>query len=325
VTKLFVGHFINAANPTFVLDSNTTTIAPTGTGAGQADVRSPISSGCIADPFNQDGANCTGSAIGTPFFLFTTATGSLLNLLADAYQPGTPVTNAGATGITQTSGVVTGSVDPQGASVATSFDYGLTSSYERGNVPASPAKTGTDGVTAFSAALTGLPPGTVVHFRAVATSDFAPPVDGPDQTFTTSSPPPPPPADGHASIGHASVSGTTASVKASCTGNPGDKCKLTFKLTVTETVLGHRIIAVSSRAHKHKVVVNVGSVSAALTAGQSKTVKIQLNGTGKNLLKALHKLQTTLTVTQKLLSGHSRTVNTQKVTFTAPKKHHHHH
>jgi hypothetical protein len=48
----------------------------------------------------------------------------------------------------------------------------------------------------------------------VTTSDFGTFVGG-DRTVTTA---PPPPTDGHASIGHASVSGTTASVSASCAG-----------------------------------------------------------------------------------------------------------
>ena len=89
VTKGFIGHFVNAANPTFKLDESDVPLTPTGAGAGQADVRTPISSSCIADPFNNDGSSCTGSAVGTPFFLFTNGT-SPLNLFADAYQPGDP-------------------------------------------------------------------------------------------------------------------------------------------------------------------------------------------------------------------------------------------
>ena len=35
---------------------------PTGKGAGQANVREPISSTCIATPFNLDGQSCQGGA-----------------------------------------------------------------------------------------------------------------------------------------------------------------------------------------------------------------------------------------------------------------------
>ena len=44
----FVGHFVNAANPTFVLDESDIPLTPT----AQADVREPISSSCTANPFN---------------------------------------------------------------------------------------------------------------------------------------------------------------------------------------------------------------------------------------------------------------------------------
>ena len=75
---------MNAANPTFVLDQSNVPLTPTGDGAGQADVREPISSTCIATPFNADGEACQGGAIGTPFFLFTTGT-SPLRLFAERY------------------------------------------------------------------------------------------------------------------------------------------------------------------------------------------------------------------------------------------------
>ena len=101
-TTTTVGHFVNAANPTFVVDKSGIPITPTGTGAGQADVREPISSGCTANPFNADGATCQGGALGTPFFLFTNGT-SPRSLFADAYQPDAPVTGA-ATGVGQYDG-----------------------------------------------------------------------------------------------------------------------------------------------------------------------------------------------------------------------------
>ena len=89
----------------------------------------------------------------------------------------------------------------------------------------------------------------MIHYRAVATSDFGT-FAGPDQTFRTNSNPPPPPTPkpGHASFGHVSVSGTTASVRVSCSGNSVDSCRLSFKLTVTETLRGKKVIAVGARA-----------------------------------------------------------------------------
>ena len=57
VAKAFAGHFVNAANPTFVLDESR---RPADADAPQADVREPISSSCIATPFNADGAGLPG-------------------------------------------------------------------------------------------------------------------------------------------------------------------------------------------------------------------------------------------------------------------------
>jgi hypothetical protein len=82
--KLFVGHFVNASNPTFVLDQSEASLTPDAT----ADVRSPISSSCTDNPFNADGAACQGGLLGAPFFVFTNGTNPR-GLFADAY-PETP-------------------------------------------------------------------------------------------------------------------------------------------------------------------------------------------------------------------------------------------
>ena len=103
VEKAFVGHFVNAADPKFVLDESDVPLAAT----AQADVREPISSGCTANPFNQDGAACQGSAVGTPFFLFTSQPSSALSLFSDAYQSSTPITGA-ASGVTTSAATVAG-------------------------------------------------------------------------------------------------------------------------------------------------------------------------------------------------------------------------
>ena len=176
VEKAFVGHFVNAANPTFVLDERDVPLTPT----AQADVREPISSSCIATPFNSDGKACQGAAVGTPFFLFTNGT-SPRGLFADAYQPETPMTRA-ASAITSSSATVSGKVNPDGASVKVSFQFGTTTAY--GQVTPD-QKTGPDNtVDRFSAQLTALPAGTTIHYRAVAKSDFGT-VLGADRTLKT--------------------------------------------------------------------------------------------------------------------------------------------
>ena len=290
-TKAFVGHFVNAANPTFVLDASDVPLTPT----AQADVREPISSSCIATPFNMDGRACQGGAIGTPFFLFTNGT-SPRALFADAYQPDVPVTGA-ASGISTSAAIVSGTVNPEGAAVSVHFDFGTTTAY--GQVTSAQTVGVGNAPTAFSAALAGLPAGTTIHYRAVASSDFGT-FAGADQTLTTSPGPTPPPAIGTAHVGHAKVSGKTVAVKISCTGAAGAKCQLTLKLTAQG---------------RHHRVVKVGSASITLTAGQSRVVRISLNGTGRSLLAARHTLKAKLAVTEATGNGHTTTVSTQPVTF----------
>jgi hypothetical protein len=318
VEKAFVGHFVNAADPKFVLDESDVPLAPTGQGTGQADVREPISSGCTANPFNQDGAACQGGAVGTPFFLFTNISkpAGPLSLFSDAYQSSTPITGA-SSGVTTSTATVAGSVNPNGAAVRVSFQFGTTTAY--GQSTAVQTLGPDDAADTFSAALAGLPAGTTIHYRAIATSDFGT-LTGADQTLKTSSPPPTP---GKAKAGKPHVSGKVVTDRVTCTGQTS--CHVTMKLTVKETRKGHKIVAISAgQQHKtkvtHKVVV-LGKTAATIPAGQSKRLRISLNHKGRALLKARHQLTATLTVAQ-ITSGSSRQIATAKVRFKTTKRHH---
>jgi hypothetical protein len=314
--KAFVGHFVNPADPTFVLDARDVPLTPT----AQADVREPISSSCTATPFNNDGQACQGAAVGTPFLLYTNGTNPR-GLFANAYQPDTPVTGA-ASAIGTSSATVSGSVNPLGASVNASFQFGTTTAYGQSTAV---QKTGPDeSVDQFSAQLTGLPAGTTIHYRAVAVSDFGTFV-GTDQTLTT--PSPAPPGAGQASVGHARVSGTTARVPVSCTGATGSTCTLSLTLAVTEKFKGHRLLAVSAvkRPRTYRKVLVVGSAHVTLTAGQSQMAPVSLNRAGRHLLARRHRLATTLQVLQVLPGGHVVTVSTQTVAFKAPRHEGHKH
>jgi hypothetical protein len=311
IEKGFYGHFVNAANPTFVLDESDVPLTPT----AQADVREPISSACIATPFNADGAACQGGAVGTPFFLFTNGT-EPRGLFAGAYQPSTPVTEA-ASGVSSSAATLNGSVNPEGASVRVSFQYGPTTAYGQVATAGSTAVSNTP--TAFSAPLTGLPPAGTIHYRAVATSDFGTFV-GADQTLTTAPAPSPPPAAGTASVGPARAIGSSARVRVSCSGAPGATCSLVLRLTVSEKFKGHRLVAVTARSHRRGSVrtVVVGTTKVQLQAGQTQTVRVSLNRTGLRLLASHHRLAATLRVTEATSSGKVITISDQVVTFKLP-------
>jgi hypothetical protein len=309
VEKAFVGHFVDPANPTFVLDGSDVSLTPT----AQADVRQPISSSCTANPFNADGASCQGSAVGTPFFLFTAGT-SPLGLFADAYQPSTPVTGP-ATAVGGSTATVSGSVNPQGAPVTVSFQFGTTQAYGQ-STPAQ--RLGADSTSdAFLSPLSGLPSGTPIHYRAIAVTDFGT-VVGADQTFTTS--PPKPKKAGVASAGRVKVKGRTVTVLVTCTGQTS--CRVSLALAVHETLRGHRIVAVTAAKkakRRHKLVV-VGHSTSTVRAGRTTKLRVTLNRTGRGLLAARHRLPATLTVSQRR-NGKPKVVTRRKVTFKTARSH----
>ena len=96
-------------------------------------------------------------------------------------------------------------------------------------------------------------------------------------------------------------------------------------MTVTETLNGHKVIALTSRkqAHTHREVIGVGSAHVTLTAGQTRVVRITLNRTGKALLAKHHTLKVSLRVAQTLANHHTLTVASRTLTFKAPKHHKH--
>jgi plastocyanin len=103
--------------------------------------------------------------------------------------PGAPIAETGpASAVSDTAATLKGTVNPNGQATEYIFEWGLTDSY--GQITAIlPA--GEDHAThAESAALTGLTPETVYHFRIVAMNASGP-APGVDSEFTTASSPPP--------------------------------------------------------------------------------------------------------------------------------------
>ena len=182
--RAFVGHF---EGPTFVLDT------PGGTMRGpaglQPDQRAPITSMCTANPFNGDGASCQGGAAGSPAYLFveTSPTAGVPNrLFAEGFGP-KAVTTGPASTIAATTAQAKASVDLGGAPANVAVEFGTTTAYGS-RTPAVRVQPGQP--TTVTLDLTGLPPSTLIHYRAIATGDFGG-VSGTDATFTTAAAPPP--------------------------------------------------------------------------------------------------------------------------------------
>ncbi len=100
--------------------------------------------------------------------------------------PATVVTNA-ATAVTATTATLNGTVNANNSSTTVTFNYGLTTAYGT-TVPGVPSTVTGSSVTTVTAAITGLAPGTLYHFR-VSGVNAGGTANGGDLTFTTSPPP----------------------------------------------------------------------------------------------------------------------------------------
>jgi hypothetical protein len=100
------------------------------------------------------------------------------------------VTTSAASGVTDTTATLNGTVNPQGAVTTYQFQYGTSTSY--GSVtPASPASAGSgSSAISESASLSGLSAGTTYDYRLVATNATGT-TNGSNQTFTTPAASPP--------------------------------------------------------------------------------------------------------------------------------------
>lgn len=123
------------------------------------------------------------------------------------------VTTGPAGAVSATSAVLTGTVDPRGKAATYTFEYGPTTAYGQ-KVGGSVAQA--TGAASVAESVAGLAPGTVVHYRLIATTTDGTTAGG-DRTFTTA----------------ADTSGTTESTPSSAAIAP-----LTLAVSVIRSKLG---------------------------------------------------------------------------------------
>jgi hypothetical protein len=131
----------------------------------------------------------------TRLFVLSGLISGLLCALAVAASlaAGAPaVTTGAASGVTSSAARVAGTVNPNGTASSYAFQYGTSTSYGQ-QTSSQPDGSGT-ATENVSVTLNGLPSGTAIHYRIVATYGTASTVVGNDATFTTSGPPPSVPA-----------------------------------------------------------------------------------------------------------------------------------
>lgn len=114
------------------------------------------------------------------------------------------VVTGGTSGRTQSSAVLKGTVNPNGSSSTYYLQWGLTNGY--GDTGPTRSAGARSTAVAVQETATGLEPGTVYHYRLVATNQYGTST-GADRTFTTAGHPPPGVATGPAT--NLSSSGAT--------------------------------------------------------------------------------------------------------------------
>ena len=104
---------------------------------------------------------------------------------ATAAKPAATIDSESAGNVTDTAASMMAEINPHGSRTTYQFQYGTNTSYSSGSVPATPAGIGAGAAdVAVRADLTGLAPGTLYHFRVVA-SNLGGIAPGPDKTFKT--------------------------------------------------------------------------------------------------------------------------------------------
>jgi hypothetical protein len=168
------------------------------------------------------------------------------------------VVTGGASGVTTSAAQVAGTINPQAFTASYRFQFGTTTAY--GAV--TPTVAAGSGLTtvAAAAALAGLTPGTVYHYRLVALDRGAVVATGADRMFTTVRPTVPPPVARFSVAGarRQRVSGRTVFVRVfcsqACTGRVSGRLK----------IAGHR------------GTLKLKAVTVNLAAGTTKKFKLRL-------------------------------------------------
>ncbi len=201
-------------------------------------------------------------------------------------------TTESASNVTALSASLNGSISTGGLATDWQFQYGTSTSY--GKTTPTHAIAAGKTVVAVNATVVALKPGTVYHFRVVATAPssayyYFAPVKGADKTFKT-------PPIGTLKIGPGTLTikrnATTASVKCSSTV----ACKGTLALTL------------STKVSRHKTkVYRCASTKFSVAAGKTSSLKLKVSSQCVKLLKKAPHRRLKGTLSAKLTSGQPNT------------------
>jgi hypothetical protein len=144
----------------------------------------PLPSGATGANTYSNGVSCILSRGCQMVGQYTNASSVIVPLAEANWRSAAPtVTTTAATSIGEKTATIKGTVNPNGSETKAYFEYGTTTSYGSKTAEIN-VGSGSSAVEA-SAALTGLNPGTVYHYRAVASNENPETSRGTDLTFTT--------------------------------------------------------------------------------------------------------------------------------------------
>jgi hypothetical protein len=198
-----------------------------------------------------------------------------------------------------------------------SMPAGLSLNTQTGAISGTPTAVGTSTFTVQLSSTTGVPTQVATQSYSLAIAAVPPTTTQPTTTQpTTTSPTPAPPATPAATpklslAAHsATVKKNRFGLKLSCLAAP---CRGSVKLQIRET---YTVKHGKKKVRKHRIV-TIASAQFSLAAGQTRTLTVTLNGTGRRALAAEHRLSATVLDT---MVGVKRTLG-QLTLKQAPVKH----
>jgi hypothetical protein len=226
---------------------------------------------------------------------------ALAGVVAGTAQAAVPTASAPASGISETTAVLNGTVTTGGAAVGWQFQYGTSTTYGK-TTPAESIAAG-KGTVSVSATVTGLNPATAYHFRLATQSGngstYYPLVVtfGQDEAFTTSGP------------GKITIPGGTK-----LSSHKG-VVSVTLTCASTQTCKGKLTLTVRVRIGKKFETLTFASQSFSIPAGGKLTLKPKLSKAALKLLKLAHGHHLKIKLSAKFSTGQPKLTKTVTLTL----------
>jgi virginiamycin B lyase len=208
------------------------------------------------------------------------------------------VTTGAANAIESNRARLAGVVNTIGSTTSYTFEFGRTTAYGSASAPRTLPAGGRP--ADVSAALTGLRPSTLYHYRLVATNTQGT-IEGRDRTFRTEAGP-----AGGGNAGNRDRSGPRMVVAGRrLTLSRSGRVKLTLKCPLAETLGCHGSVALQTAARPR---LSLGRARFRIRGGQTRSVTVRVNKSGRALTRRKGRLRVRVLVTGIDKTGNKRRI-----------------